>query len=140
MNRNFSIALLVVMASLLIIGFGVTATAEAAGSCAETPFVSVSASESTVFSNCRAFEADAGRYAGLAAFYTPGTNAAQANVQRSFETDAARYTAIAAYYTDGPDAAQANVQRSIEAEAARYTAIAAYYTTQDAYRRWFPGR
>ena len=95
MNKKLSLTLLVAMFSLLIIGFGGAATAQAAGNCAETLLTNVSASESTAFTNCRALEADTARYAGLAAFYTNETN----NVQRAFEADAARYTAMAAFYT-----------------------------------------
>jgi hypothetical protein len=70
MDKKLSITLLITMFSLFIIGFGGAATAEAAGNCADTLLVNVSASESTAFTNCRAFEADAARYTGLAAFYT----------------------------------------------------------------------
>jgi hypothetical protein len=106
MDKKLSITLLITMFSLFIIGFGGAATAEAAGNCADTLLVNVSASESTAFTNCRAFEADAARYTGLAAFYTNETN----NVQRAFEADAARYTGLAAFYTfvvaDGSAASQ----------------------------------
>jgi hypothetical protein len=97
MKKKFSITLLVAMFSLFslfIIGFGGAATVEAAGSCAETLLVNVSASENTAFTNCRALQADAARYSAMAAFYTNETN-----VQRAFEADAARYTGLAAFYT-----------------------------------------
>jgi hypothetical protein len=95
MNMKFSLILVAAMFSLLIIGFGGAAPAQAAGNCAETLLLNVSASESTAFTDCRALQADAARYTGLAAFYTNETN----NVQRTVEADAARYTGLAAFYT-----------------------------------------
>jgi hypothetical protein len=92
--KRFSITLLIATFSLLIIGFGGAATAAAAGECAETQLAN-GASESTAVTNCRAYEADAARYAAIAASYTNETN----NVQRAFEADAARYTGLAALYT-----------------------------------------
>jgi hypothetical protein len=122
MNKKFSITLLVVMFSLLIIGFGGTATVEAAGKCAETLLANVSASESTAFTDCRALQADAARYTGLATFYTNETN-----VQRALEANAARYTGLATFYTN-----ETNVQRALEANAARYTGLTAFYTAEAA--------
>lgn len=105
--KKFSITLLVAMFSLFIIGFGGAATAAAAGECAETQLAN-GASESTAVTNCRAYEADAARYAALQAFYTSDAN----NVQRAFEADAARYTAMAAFYTSEA----INVQRAFKAD------------------------
>jgi hypothetical protein len=95
MNMKFSLILVAAMFSLLIIGFGGAAPAQAAGNCAETLLLNVSASESTAFTDCRALQADAARYTGLAASYTNETN----NVQRTVEADAARYTGLALFYT-----------------------------------------
>ena len=66
-NKKFSITLLIAMFSLLIIGFGGAATVEAAGNCAETLLINVSTSESTAFTDCRALQAEAARYTGMAA-------------------------------------------------------------------------
>lgn len=71
MNTTFNMTLLIAMFSLFIIGLGDTAPAEAAGTCAETPLVNTSAVENTALIGCQGFEADAARYTGLAAFYTP---------------------------------------------------------------------
>lgn len=120
MNMKFSLILVAAMFSLFIIGFGGVAPAATAGNCAETLVLNVSASESAAFTDCRALQADAARYTGLAAFYTHESN----NVQRTFEADAARYSALAASYTHETN----NVQRAIEADAVRYTGLAALYT------------
>ena len=45
MKKNFSLTLLVALFSLLIIGFGATATAEAAGNCLEIPATDMMAVE-----------------------------------------------------------------------------------------------
>lgn len=121
MMKKFSITLLVAIFSLLIIGFGGAAKAEAAGECTETQLAN-GASESTAFTNCRAYEADAARYAAISAFYTSEAS----NVQRAFEADAARYSALAAFFTNETGN---NAQRAFEANVARYTGLAALYGT-----------
>jgi len=121
MKKKYSITLLVAMFSLLIIGFGGAVTAAAAGECAETQLAN-GASDSTAVTNCRAYEADAARYAAIQAFYTSEAN----NVERAFKADAARYTAMAAFY----NSEAINVQRTLKADAARYTDLAAFYTSK----------
>jgi hypothetical protein len=119
MNKKFSLILLVAMFSLFIIGFSGAATVEAAGNCAETLLINVSASENTAFTDCRALQAEAARYTGMAAFYTNAPNAQQ----RAFEVEVARYTGLAAFYTNEPNAQQ----RAFEVEVARYTGLATFY-------------
>jgi len=128
MNKKLSLTLLVAMFSLLIIGFGGAATAQAAGNCAET-LLANGASESTAFTNCRAYEADAARYNAIAAFYANE----KTHAQRAFEANVARYTGLAAFYTNETS----NVQRAFEADAARYTGLAAFYTNETNVQRAF---
>ena len=123
MNKKLSLILVAAMFSLLIIGFGGAATADAAGKCAET-LLANGASESTAFTNCRAYEADAARYNAMAAFYANE----KTHAQRAFEANVARYTGLAAFYTNETS----NVQRAFEADAARYTGLAAFYTAKAA--------
>jgi hypothetical protein len=105
--KKYSNTLLIAMFSLLIIGFGGAATAAAAGECAETQLAN-GASESTAVTNCRAYEANAARYAAVQAFYTSEAN----NVERAFKADAARYTDLAAFYTGEAN----NVERAFKAD------------------------